>query len=188
MATVGPTPYNLVVIFNMSAYIFFVKIENFRFTCQIWIYLWINIDKPLKVNFEKDLNCMIDCVKVQSHLFVFNSAFWALFGVRDLPMLTINLAFGSTVLSFLLWPHLGPLLNLFGPFRAIFWSFGICLGLRLGSKTFWEPTNVDYQFLFWKCNSIFLFLIRPNLEPFLYVLGHSQLFWGKVQVQKLFET
>ena len=26
------------------------------------------IDKPLKSDFEKDLNCMIDCVKVQPHL------------------------------------------------------------------------------------------------------------------------
>ena len=32
-----------------------------------------SIDKPQKDEFEKDLNCMNDCEKVQSNLFIFNS-------------------------------------------------------------------------------------------------------------------
>ena len=41
------------------------------------------MDKPKKADFEKDLNCMIDCVKVQPHLsfkLAIIGAFFALFG------------------------------------------------------------------------------------------------------------
>ena len=34
---------------------------------------------PKKGEFEKDLNCMIDFVKVQPPIFVFNSAIWGFF-------------------------------------------------------------------------------------------------------------
>ena len=33
-----------------------------------------SIDKPNKADIKKDLTCMIDCVKIQTHLFVFNLA------------------------------------------------------------------------------------------------------------------
>ena len=39
---------------------------------------------------------------------------------------------------------------------AIFWPFGVFFGFR--SKKILEPTNVDYQFLLWKCSCIFCFL------------------------------
>ena len=48
------------------------------------MYLKKKCTKTQKADFEKDFNCMIDFVKVQPHLFVFNSAtiraFFALFG------------------------------------------------------------------------------------------------------------
>ena len=73
---------------------------------------------------------MTDCVKIQPHLFVFYLAFRAYFGVwgqtlfLDLPMQTINLAFGSKALSSFNLATLRPSFELFWPFRAIFWSFG----------------------------------------------------------------
>ena len=48
---------------------------------------------------------------------------------------------------------------------------GLFLGSRSGSKTFLEPTNVDYQFLFWKYSPIFWFFIRPNFGPFFAFFG-----------------
>ena len=50
-------------------------------------------------------------------------------------------------------------LEFFGP-------MGLFLRSRSGSKTFLEPTIIDYKFLFWKYNPIFLFLMRPNFGPF----------------------
>ena len=95
---------------------------------------------------------------------------------------------------FLVCPYLGPLLHFYGPFWVIsFCPMGLYLGSRSGSKTLSEPTNVDDQFLFWKCIPIFLFLIRPNFGPFCtfwalqsYFFGLLGLFWGRGQVQKLF--
>ena len=61
---------------------------------------------------------------------------------------------------------------------GIFFPLGLFLGLRSGSNTFLEPTNVDYQFLFWKYSPIFLFSIWPNFGPFCNFLGPSGLFLG----------
>ena len=47
------------------------------------------------------------------------------------------------------------------------------MGVRF--KTFFEPTNVDYQFWFWKHGHTFLFLTCSHLEPF---LGPLALFLG----------
>ena len=67
---------------------------------------------------------------------------------------------------FLICPYSGPLLHFYAPFWIFFCPMGLFLGSRSGSKTVLEPTNVDYQFLFWKYSPIFLFLIRPNFGPF----------------------
>ena len=88
---------------------------------------------------------------------------------------------------FLICPYFGPLLHFFGPFWVIFWSMGLFLGSRSGSKTFFELTNVDYQFLFWKYSPIFWFFIRPKVGPFFCIFWALQgYFWGWGQVQKLF--
>ena len=69
---------------------------------------------------------MINCVKVQPPLFAFNSTFRAFWGqvqklFLDLPMKTINLAFGSTALSFVVNPAIfGASFAVFGPLGAIF--------------------------------------------------------------------
>ena len=60
----------------------------------------------------------------------------------------------SPILLFLIQPLLGPLLQFFGP-AGLFWFFGTTFRMGSGSKTLFEPTNVDYPFLLWKCNSIF---------------------------------
>ena len=44
-------------------------------------YTRLEHQQTLKSWLWKELNCMIDCVKVQPYIFVFNSAFGALFGV-----------------------------------------------------------------------------------------------------------
>ena len=69
---------------------------------------------------------------------------------------------------------------------GIFFPLGLFLGLRSGSNTFLEPTNVDYQVLFWKYSPIFLFSIRPNFGPFWNFLGPSGLFLGLGSVSKTF--
>ena len=53
-------------------------------------------------------------------------------------------------------------LVIFGAFFTFLGLSRLFLGWRSGSKTFLEPTNVDYQFLFWKYSPIFLFSIRQN--------------------------
>ena len=67
------------------------------------------------------------------------------------------------------------------------------MGFRSGSKTFLEPANVDYQFLFWKYSPIFLFLIQPNVGPFCtfwaplgYFFGPLGLFLGSRSGSKTF--
>ena len=88
-------------------------------------------------------------MEVQPYLFVLNSAkCWAFFFTFE--------PFG--VISF-------------GPLGLFLWS-------RSGSKTFLEPTNVDYQLLFLKYSPIFLFFIQPNFGPFFAFLGSSGLFLG----------
>ena len=67
----------------------------------------------------------------------------------------------TPIFFFLIQPYLGPLFHFLGRSGLFLWSGS-------GSKTFFEPTNVDYKFLFWQCNSIY--------------------FWGWGQAQKLFET
>ena len=54
---------------------------------------------------------------------------------------------------------------------GIFFPLGLFLGLRSGSNTFLEPSNVDYQFWFWKYNPTFLFLTLPYFGPFCIFLG-----------------
>ena len=87
---------------------------------------------PKKMTLKKDLTCMIDCLKVQTHLFVFNlatiRAFFALFGPFrsylwslgqvQKPFLWTYLCKQSTLvlevqpnLSFLIRQHLMPFLH-----------------------------------------------------------------------------
>ena len=69
----------------------------------------------------------------------------------------------------LICPYLGPLLLFFGPFRA----FYCLLGSRSGSKIFLEPTNLDYQLLFWKCslNLAKFWALLHFLDPWRLFLG-----------------
>ena len=75
-----------------------------------------------------------------------------------------------------------------GPSVFLLFSFfspmGLFLGLRLGSKIFLEPTNVDYQFLFWKAKfwAFFTFLGHSGL----FFLARWGFFGGQGQVQKYF--
>jgi len=144
-----------------------------------------SIDKPLKADFERDMNCMIDRVSKYSLIFLFRISHNLGLLMHFLDPLELFLVFLSDLKTFLdlyvdnhfwflkyshvlflIWPHLGSLLHFFGSFGAIFSLYGYFWGLESGSKTFLEHTNVDYQFLFGKCSPIFLFLIRPNLGPF----------------------
>ena len=95
---------------------------------------------PKKCGSFRKYECRLSIflLEVQPYLFVFISA-----------------TFGASFALFLI---------LLG--RFFFCHFGLFLGSGSGSKTFLEPTNVDYQFLFWKYSPIFLFLIRPNFGPF----------------------
>ena len=82
------------------------------------------------------------------------------------------------------WASLALLCALLNFFLFFFsCPIGLFLGSRAGSKTVLEPTNADYQFLFWKYSTIFLFFIGPNFGPFCTFWGY---FWGWGQVQKLF--
>ena len=139
---------------------------------------------------------MIDCVKLQPHFYVFNlttigaflalfGPFWSCFGVGVMfknflgPTYVNNQLWFwkySPILLFLIQPHFGPLLHFFwafwgyflGPFGLFFVAlWGYSWGQYQVQNTFLEPTNVDYQFLLWKCSPIFLILIRPNLGAFL---------------------
>ena len=75
-----------------------------------------------------------------------------------------------------------------GPSVFLLFSFfspmGLFLGLRLGSKIFLEPTNVDYQFLFWKAKfwAFFTFLGHSGL----FFFGPLGLFWGSRSGSKIF--
>ena len=81
---------------------------------------------------------------------------------------------------------MGPVLQFFGPFRAIFWPVGAIFGSGSGSKTFLEPTYVENRLLFKKYSPIFLFLIRPNLGPFLHFLGLSGMLLGFESSSRIF--
>ena len=75
------------------------------------------------------------------------------------------------------------------PSGFFFGLLGLFLGSRSGSKTFLEPTNVDYQFLFWKYSPIFLFFIRPNFGPFFAFFGlFGAIFWVGVSSKNFFGT
>ena len=54
----------------------------------------------------------------------------------------------SPIFLFLIQPHLGPLLHFLGPSGLFVLSFGAIFGVGVRFKTFLEPINVDYQFLF----------------------------------------
>ena len=75
---------------------------------------------------------------------------------------------------------------IWGLFCSFFGPFGAIFGFRVRFKTFLEPYNVDYQFLCWKWNSIFSFLIWPNLGHFCTFWALGGYFWGSGQIQKLF--
>ena len=69
---------------------------------------------------------------------------------------------------------------IFGATFALFWALrgylfgplGLFLGSRSGSKTFFEATNVDYQFLFWKHSPIFFVFLFSK------ILGLVCTFWA----------
>ena len=100
---------------------------------------------------------MIDCVKVQPHLFVFNLA-----------------TFGASFALF------------FGPSGLFLDPLELILRSGPGSKTFLEPTYVVNKLWFWNYSPIFLFRIRPDLGPFLHFLGLSGLFLELVSGSKTF--
>ena len=77
-----------------------------------------------------------------------------------------------------------PYLFLFIPIRGLFYPSVLLLELCSALKTFLEPSNVGYQFLFWKYRPIILFFIRPNFGPFCTFLALRGYFWGLGQVQK----
>ena len=126
-------------------------------------------------------------------------SFWAIFGVgfSFKNFFETCLYRQSTLvlevqpyLSFFIWPHLWLPLHFFGPFVAISLALRGPLGLYLwsgsGWKTFFEPTYVDNQLWFWNCSPIFMFLIWPNLGPFIHFLGLSGLFLGLGSSSKTF--
>ena len=140
--------------------------------------------------------------KVQPNLFVLNpatiGAFWhflgpfgAIFGVR----VRFNNFFGTYLCKqSTLVLEVQPFLFVsdsatFWSSFALFWAIQGYLFLALWDyfcnrdqvqNTFLQPTNVDYQFLFWKCSPIFSFW------PFCTVWALGGYFWGQGQVQKLF--
>ena len=146
---------------------------------------------PKKADFDKDLNCMIDCVKVHPNLLFwiwpqfgpFFALFWPFgrfknfFGtylcrkstlvLKVKPYLFFNMAtFEAFFCTFLiLWGYL-------------FGHLGLFLGSGPGSKIYLEPTYVHQQLWFWKYHPIFSFLIRPNLGPFLLFFGPLGLILG----------
>ena len=70
---------------------------------------------------------------------------------------------------------------------ALFWALlGYFWSPDQVINTLLEPTNVGYQFLFWKCTPIFLFLIWPNFVFFWHFLALRGYFWGYGQFRKLF--
>ena len=68
----------------------------------------------------------------------------------------------------------------------LFEPSGLFLVTGSASKFFWESLNTGYQFLFWKCRPIFLFLIQPNLGQFCTFGALSGINWGWYQIQKCF--
>ena len=104
-------------------------------------------------------------------------------------MQTINFCFESTAISFCFkFSQIWGLFSLFESFGVIFCGpLGLFLGSRSGSKTFSEPTNVDYQFLFWKYSPIFLFFYSAKFWAFFCTFWALRgYFWGWGKVQKLF--
>ena len=81
--------------------------------------------------------------------------------VVALPAMVKN---SSVMNTYMTGASKNPIKLIFKPLLHFFWSFGeifcplrLLLGVGSGPKTFLEPTNVDYQFLFLKCSPIFLF-------------------------------
>ena len=78
---------------------------------------------------------------------------------------------------------------LLGLFFFLFCSMGLFLGSRSGSRTFLEPTNIDYQFLFWKYSPILLFSFRPNFGRFWIFFGSFGAIFGvRVRFKNFFGT
>jgi len=81
-----------------------------------------NIDKHQKADFEKDLNCMIDCVKLQPQLGSFLDPSEPFVGFGSGPKMFLGLTYVDNqlwfwkynlIFLFLIWQHLGPLLPFF---------------------------------------------------------------------------
>ena len=92
----------------------------------------------------------------------------------------------SPIFLFLIRPNFGHFCTFWALRGYSFGPLGLFLGSSSGSKIFLEPSNVDYQFLFWKYSPIFLFSIRPNFGPFLNLFGPSGLFFGLGSCSKIF--
>ena len=141
---------------------------------------------------------MIDFVKAQPHIFVFNSAFGAFSGwgqvhklFRDLPMYTLNLAFGIIAISFCYnSATFVTSFAIFGPFGTILWCFGtiswvFVLGVKLYLFVF-DSTKFGAFFTPFGLFGAF-FWVRVRLKHFLkptYV--HNQLSFWKYSPISLF--
>ena len=88
----------------------------------------------------------------------------------------------SPIFLFFILPHFKSLSTFLGPSGLFFCPLELFFSQDQVQNTLSEPTNIDYQFWFWKYSPIFLFLIRPNLGPFLLFQGFFGLFlgWGHV--------
>ena len=100
----------------------------------------------------------------------------------------------SPIFLFSISLHFGPLLHFLGLFGAILWSFGAILwpfetiiggGVRFKTN-FWNLPMKSINFGFGSTALSFLFLIRPNLGPFLHFWGLSGLFLGLGSGSKTF--
>ena len=127
------------------------------------------------------------------HFLTFQDYFWSYCQVQNLfcyiLIQKINFGFGSTALSFVFNTFiLGASFALFWVLRGyLLGPLGLILGSRSGSKTFLEPTNVDYQFWFWKYSPIFC-LKSAKIGAFLPFLTLQGYLWGWSQVRKLFSN
>ena len=100
----------------------------------------------------------------------------------------------SPIFLFSISPHFGPLLHFFGAFRGylmVLWGYFMALwdyywgGVRFKTN-FWNLPMKSINFGFGSTALSFLFLIRPNLGPFLHFWGLSGLFLGLGSGSKTF--
>ena len=87
----------------------------------------------------------------------------------------------------ILFGHIwGLFCTFWGPSGYLFGALRLLLGSGSGSKTFLEPINVDYQFLFWEVQPYFSFYFGPIWDNFFYFLGPSGLFFRLLSGSKTF--